>query len=103
MVAAVLVSRPQKVWAPCLASSISDEICIHADEHGEIIEVRGEQGGPPYVVRFPGGQQRTIFPGRMRTLSRGSGSGSGSGSSPVNREAPAASRRSASEGPSRLR
>jgi hypothetical protein len=34
-----------------------------ADRTGEIIEVRGDSGGPPYVVRFDDGQTRLIFPG----------------------------------------
>jgi hypothetical protein len=52
-----------------MEATIGDEICIHgntvghADKHGEIIEVRGDRGEPPYVVRFADGQERTIFPG----------------------------------------
>ena len=52
-----------------MEATIGDKICIHgntvghADKHGEIIEVRGDRGEPPYVVRFPDGQERTIFPG----------------------------------------
>ena len=34
-----------------------------ADRTGEIIEVRGDSGAPPYVVRFDDGQTRLIFPG----------------------------------------
>ncbi|MCA4131313.1 DUF1918 domain-containing protein [Arthrobacter sp. M4] len=34
-----------------------------ADRHGVIIEVKGEQGAPPYVVRFDDGHESTIFPG----------------------------------------
>lgn len=30
---------------------------------GEIIEVRGEGGQPPFVVRFPDGHENLIFPG----------------------------------------
>jgi hypothetical protein len=52
-----------------MEATIGDKICIHgntvghADKHGEIVEVRGDGGGPPYVVRFADGQERTIFPG----------------------------------------
>lgn len=35
----------------------------HPVRDGEIIEVRGEQGGPPYVVRWSDGHQATFFPG----------------------------------------
>lgn len=34
-----------------------------ADKRGEIIEVRGEDGRPPYVVRFPDGRESLIYPG----------------------------------------
>lgn len=34
-----------------------------ADRHGEIIEIRGEEGAPPYVVRFDDGHESIIFPG----------------------------------------
>ncbi|MFJ9666446.1 DUF1918 domain-containing protein [Streptomyces sp. NPDC101219] len=30
---------------------------------GEIIEVRGAGGGPPYVVRHPNGNQTLVYPG----------------------------------------
>ncbi|MFD1046119.1 DUF1918 domain-containing protein [Kibdelosporangium lantanae] len=34
-----------------------------ADRHGEIIEVRGANGAPPYVVRFSDGHEGLVFPG----------------------------------------
>jgi hypothetical protein len=33
------------------------------DRHGEVVEVRGEGGGPPYLVRFDDGHQSLIQPG----------------------------------------
>ncbi len=33
------------------------------DRHGEIIEVRGATGGPPYVIRFDDGHESLIQPG----------------------------------------
>ncbi len=33
------------------------------DRHGEIIEVRGAAGGPPYVIRFDDGHESMIQPG----------------------------------------
>lgn len=48
---------------------IGDKICIHgnvvghADRHGEIIEVHGDKGEPPYVVRFEDGHTRLVYPG----------------------------------------
>ncbi|MCG2621364.1 DUF1918 domain-containing protein [Arthrobacter sp. I2-34] len=34
-----------------------------ADRHGEILEVRGEDGAPPYFVRFDDGHESVVFPG----------------------------------------
>ncbi len=33
------------------------------DRHGEIIEVRGLDGEPPYRVRFSEGHESVVFPG----------------------------------------
>ncbi|MFF4215435.1 DUF1918 domain-containing protein [Streptomyces nondiastaticus] len=30
---------------------------------GEILEVRGAEGDPPYLVRFPDGHEEVVFPG----------------------------------------
>lgn len=35
----------------------------HPDKHGEIVEVHGNGGEPPYLVRFEDGQTRLMFPG----------------------------------------
>jgi len=48
---------------------IGDQICIHgnvvghADRRGEIIEIHGDKGEPPYVVRFEDGHTRLVYPG----------------------------------------
>ena len=34
-----------------------------ARREGEILEVRGEDGGPPYVVRWDDGHEGLCFPG----------------------------------------
>ena len=34
-----------------------------ARREGEILEVRGEGGGPPYVVRWADGHEGLMFPG----------------------------------------
>ncbi|NUP75042.1 MAG: DUF1918 domain-containing protein [Sinomonas sp.] len=34
-----------------------------SDRHGEIIEVKGANGEPPYVVRFDDGHQSVVYPG----------------------------------------
>jgi hypothetical protein len=33
------------------------------DRHGQIIEVRGDEGKPPYVVRFDDGHESLVYPG----------------------------------------
>jgi hypothetical protein len=33
------------------------------DKFGEVIEVRGKDGAPPYVVRFADGHEGLVFPG----------------------------------------
>ena len=52
-----------------MQATIGDRICIHgnvvghADKIGEIVEVHGTQGEPPYLVRFDDAHTRLIFPG----------------------------------------
>ncbi|WGW12444.1 DUF1918 domain-containing protein [Saxibacter everestensis] len=33
------------------------------DRHGEIVEVHGPNGEPPYLVRFDDGHETLVFPG----------------------------------------
>ncbi|MDI2129220.1 DUF1918 domain-containing protein [Yinghuangia seranimata] len=50
-------------------ATIGDQLHVHgnavgqADRIGEILEVRGPDGAPPYVVRFDDGHTGLIFPG----------------------------------------
>lgn len=45
-----------------------DELVVHGrhtgdeDRHGEILEVEGADGGPPYLVRWSDGHESTFFP-----------------------------------------
>jgi hypothetical protein len=34
------------------------------DRHGQILEVRGADGQPPYFVRFDDGHEALVYPGR---------------------------------------
>ena len=52
-----------------MEATIGDRICIHGpvvgqhDKNGEIVEVHGNKGEPPYLVRFDDGHTRLVFPG----------------------------------------
>lgn len=52
-----------------MKAAVGDWIRIHGasvgqeDRHGEIVEVHGESGGPPYLVRFDDGHTTLVFPG----------------------------------------
>jgi len=43
------------------------------DRHGEIIEVRGPDGAPPYQVRFDDGHESVLFPGGDFVVDRHAG------------------------------
>jgi hypothetical protein len=50
-------------------AEIGSRILIHGksvgstDRHGEVIDVRGDDGAPPYLVRFDDGHETLVFPG----------------------------------------
>ena len=50
-------------------ASVGDRIVVHgrtvdtADRTGEVLEARGADGGPPFLVRFVDGHQGLVFPG----------------------------------------
>jgi hypothetical protein len=52
-----------------MQATVGDRLHVHGnavgepDRSGEIIEVHGDDGGPPYVVRFDDGHTRTVCPG----------------------------------------
>jgi hypothetical protein len=52
-----------------MRAAVGDRILVHGrtvgsgEQHGEIVEVRGEQGRPPYLVRFTDGHEGLVFPG----------------------------------------
>ena len=52
-----------------MQATIGDRICIHGnivghqDKNGEIVEVHGAKGEPPYLVKFDNGQTRLVVPG----------------------------------------
>ncbi len=50
-------------------ATVGDRLHVHSntvgaqDKIGEIIEVRGESGAPPYVVRYLDGHESLVYPG----------------------------------------
>ncbi|MBF6213904.1 DUF1918 domain-containing protein [Nocardia puris] len=52
-----------------MMANIGDRLLVHGhvvgemDRHAEIIEVRGPEGGPPYLVRFDDGHESLMYPG----------------------------------------
>ena len=48
---------------------VGDRLHVHgrvvgaADQLAEIVEVRGEDGAPPYLVRHEDGHEALVFPG----------------------------------------
>jgi hypothetical protein len=50
-------------------AKVGDRLHIHTshtgtpDQFGRIVEIRGANGTPPYVVEFPDGPTRLVFPG----------------------------------------
>lgn len=52
-----------------MKATVGDQLHVHGrtvgehDRTGVILEVRGEEGEPPYLVRFDDGHERLVFPG----------------------------------------
>lgn len=52
-----------------MRASIGDRLHIHTnhigteDLYGRIIEIRGANGAPPYLVEYPDGHTSLVFPG----------------------------------------
>jgi hypothetical protein len=50
-------------------AAVGERLLIHGNKVGatevsaEILEVRGSNGEPPYLVRFPDGHESLLFPG----------------------------------------
>ncbi|MFC9440123.1 DUF1918 domain-containing protein [Nocardia sp. NPDC057030] len=52
-----------------MMAKVGDRLLVHGhvvgqgDRQGEIIEVRGPEGTPPYLVRYADGRESLVFPG----------------------------------------
>ncbi len=55
-----------------MQATTGDRICIHGnivghpDKNGEIVEVHGTEGEPPYLVKFDDGHTSSSFPDPTR-------------------------------------
>ncbi len=52
-----------------MQAQVGERLHIHGknvgstDQVAEILEVRGSDGAPPYLVKYPDGHESVIFPG----------------------------------------
>ncbi len=52
-----------------MQASVGDRLHVHGnvvgapDRTGEIVEIKGREGEPPYLVRFDDGRTSLVFPG----------------------------------------
>ncbi|MFD5286171.1 DUF1918 domain-containing protein [Streptomyces rubrogriseus] len=52
-----------------MRANVGDLVYVHEHQVGqeayaaEIIEIRGQDGAPPYLVMYPDGHQVLVFPG----------------------------------------
>jgi hypothetical protein len=52
-----------------MQATVGDRLHVRAhvvgerDRYGEVIEVRGKDGAPPYLVRFADGHESLMYPG----------------------------------------
>ncbi|WP_236796771.1 DUF1918 domain-containing protein [Amycolatopsis sp. GM8] len=52
-----------------MRATVGDRILVHGrtvgsgEQQGEIVEVRGQNGEPPYLVRFADGHESLFYPG----------------------------------------
>jgi hypothetical protein len=63
-----------------MKAHVGDRLIVSAhrvgepERTGEIVEVRGPGGEPPYLVRWPGGEESLVYPGfDYRLVSREAG------------------------------
>jgi hypothetical protein len=57
-----------------MKAKVGDRLHVHGrtvgdvDKVGEIIEVHGADGSPPFMVRYPDGHETLVFPGPDATI-----------------------------------
>jgi len=62
-----------------MRASVGDRIVVHArhvgepDRDGEILEIHGTKGEPPYLARWSDGHVGLVFPGADATIEHRAG------------------------------
>jgi Domain of unknown function (DUF1918) len=62
-----------------MKAAVGDELTVKGrrqgdeDRHGQIIEVRGEDGSPPFTVRWKDGHESVFFPSADTVVQHHSG------------------------------
>lgn len=57
-----------------MRAEVGDRLHVHGrtvgdpDQRAEVIEVQGQDGGPPYLVRYPDGHESLVYPGIDTTV-----------------------------------
>jgi len=66
-----------------MRAKVGDELTVKGrhqgdeDRHGEIIEIHGEEGAPPYLVRWRDDRESLFFPSSDTVVEHHSASASG--------------------------
>lgn len=67
-----------------MRAEVGDRLHVHgpkvgaAEHRGQIVEVRGPNGSPPFLVRFEDGHEALVFPGPDAVIEKASAEQSGS-------------------------
>ena len=71
----------QRVSGEVMKAEIGDRLHVHSrtvgtpDRTSQIIEIRGQDGAPPYLVRRDDGHEALVFPGPDATVEHPPGRG----------------------------
>ncbi|MBL7497532.1 DUF1918 domain-containing protein [Frankia sp. CNm7] len=55
-------------------ANVGDRVCVRSrtigqsERHGEVLEVRGQPDGPPFLIRWDDGHEVLFFPGADSVL-----------------------------------
>ena len=61
-----------------MRANVGDRLLVHGrtvgqrEQVAEVVEVRGRDGAPPFLVRYPDGHEALVFPGPDAVVERAS-------------------------------